>query len=414
MNNLHDIGFDRAVGLALENVRPLPEEILNIDRAVGRVVSRPLFGQVDSPSVDASLKDGYAVISADVAETAPQTPIRLSITGMLAAGDTSDCRVTSGTTVRINSGAPVPEGANAVLAEEFTRRESGHLLALAPAGPGRNILPKGTDVRQGELLISEGQVIRPQLVGLLVAGGISQVPVYRRPRVGLLATGSELLPPGAEFREGKLYASNIALQHAWLNVAGIDVAIRISDDSEEGIARAIETLMADADVVITSGGAWKSDRDLVVKVLDAMGWRMIFHRVRMGPGKAVGMGKLDSKPVFCLPGGPASNERAFVMIVFPAILRMAGFRHCPWLYLDGRLNRPVSGQADWTQFIQCDMEKTENGILLHPRKMTSRLAAMARNPAVIKIPEGVETIAEGTRVLFICTAPDLFAYPIAL
>lgn len=412
MNDPTDIGFEHALHLALENIQVMSDEVLGIDRAVGRVASRPLHGRVDSPSVDASLKDGYAVVSSDIADASEDSPVRLTVTGEIAAGDVCGSPVSPGSAVRIMSGAPVPDGADAVLAEEFTRREPGHILALATAEPRRNILPRGTDVREGELLIGKGDVVRPPLVGLLTAGGLSGIPVYRRPRIGLLATGSEILLPGAEFQPGKLYASNIALQHAWLNAAGVEVSLDASGDSENEIAEAIASLMAGADVVITSGGAWKSDRDLVVKVLETMGWKLIFHRVRMGPGKAVGMGILEGKPVFCLPGGPASNETAFAMIVFPAILKMAGSRCAPYLYLHGRLSRAISGQVDWTQFFQCDVERTESGIILHPNKIKSRLSAMAKTPAVVKIPEGVETIPEGTMVPFFCMDQDLFAWPI--
>ncbi len=411
-NKPRDIGFERALALTMENVHPLDDQILRVDEAVGWVVSRPVYGRVDSPSVNASLKDGYAVFSGDIAEAAPENPVSLSVTGVIGAGDRSDFRVTPGTAVRILSGARIPEGADAVLAEEFTRIDDDIIFALAAAGPGRNILEKGTDVRIGELLVSAGQVLLPQLVGLLVAGGIYEVPVYRRPRVGLLATGSEILLPGDDFVEGKLYASNMALQHAWLLSGGFDVVLKIAGDSESDISDAIESLMGEVDVVITSGGAWKSDRDLVVKVLDSLGWEMIFHRVRMGPGKAVGMGILSDRPVFCLPGGPASNETAFIMLVFPAVLKMAGYHHCPYLNLHGRLDRTVYGQLDWTQFIQCDLAADAGGILLYPRKIKSRMAAMAKTPAVVIIPEGIERIAEGTVVPFICVDPHLFAFPI--
>ena len=408
-----DIGFEEAVSLAMENVFAVEEQILTVDKAVGRIISRPLHARVDSPSVHASLKDGYAVVSSDLTAASRQNPVKLSVIGHVAAGEQGKCRVETGSAVRILSGAPVPPGADAVIAEEFVLPGDSEILAMADAGPGRNVLEKGADVSRGELLLDTGDRLHPQAAGLVVAGGISEVAVFSRPKIGLLATGTEVLLPGSEFKEGKLYASNLALQHAWFGCEGFDVVFRLSGDAEQDIRNALASLMAEADVVITSGGAWKGDRDLVVKVLDNMGWDMIFHRVRMGPGKAVGMGILDKKPVFCLPGGPASNETAFIMIVFPAILKMAGFTHAPYLRLYGRLAHAVSGQSDWTQFIQCDMAVDDARITLYPKKMKSRLAAMARTPAIIKIPEGVETIMQDTVVPFICLDREYFTLPFA-
>ena len=184
-----------------------------------------------------------------------------------------------------------------------------------------------------------------------------------------------------------------------------------SGDSVAAISDALERLCKTSDVIITSGGAWKGDRDLVVKALDFLGWRKIFHRVRMGPGKAVGMGMLSGKPVFCLPGGPASNESAFMMIALPAIMKISGSKGFPYLSLEGRLEKSVFGQVDWAQFIQCEIIARSPQILLRPGKLRSRLFAMARADAVITVPEGVSRIPAGAVIPFICVNPDMFSVP---
>ncbi|MFP4531817.1 MAG: molybdopterin molybdotransferase MoeA [Desulfobacterales bacterium] len=409
-----EIGFDRAYRLAVENAPLLARQILPIQNTVGRVMAEPAIAKVNSPSVGASLKDGYAIISADLFHAAPENAVKLEIVGSVAAGGESDIRLTNGQAVRILSGAPLPEGAQAVLADEFTDAgaDGRWVFARATAEPGRNVQPRGEDVCLGEKLAEAGQVVSPQLVGRLVAGGISALSVFKKPRVGLLATGSEILLPGKPPAAGKLYASNVALQQAWLAGEGIDTEVLISADSFDEMAGAIRELHETCDAVITSGGAWKGDRDLVVKVLDSLGWEMFFHRVRMGPGKALGAGRLNGKPVFCLPGGPASNEAAFIMIAFPAILKIAGFQHCPYLYLTGRLETEVYGQSDWTQLIQCEIRQTSPEVVLCPKKLKSRLAAMTRTPAIVKIPEGVERIAAGSLVPFICLDRQVFEWPI--
>ncbi|MBS3755403.1 MAG: molybdopterin molybdotransferase MoeA [Desulfobacterales bacterium] len=407
-----DIGYDEACRLTLENVAPGVTCELPVVRAAGRVAAEPVFARVDSPSVDVSLKDGYAVVASDLSHAGRNDPAVLKVIGRLAAGDAAGQGIRPGQALRILSGAPIPPGADAVVAEEFTDQGRQALRVFADAAPGRNVLEKGEDVADGELIAETGQVLLPQFIELLVAGGVSGVTVFGRPKIGLLATGSEILLPGSAFVPGKIYASNIALQQAWLAADGFDVRMNAAGDSQADIGEAIREMAAQADVLITSGGAWKGDRDLVVKVLESLGCHMIFHRVRMGPGKAVGMGILDGKPVFVLPGGPASNETAFMMLVYPALRKIAGFVHCPYLWLHGRLAQSVQGQSDWTQIVQCDLGRQGAEIAVFPKKLKSRMAAMARTPAVIKIPEGVAHIPQDSLVSFICYDSAQFMYPV--
>lgn len=407
---LNDIGFDEALDLVRQNISPMARETVPVEMAVGRVAACEVHAKVDSPSLDASLKDGYAVFSADLDNANPGSPVCLKLAGHLAAGDAPGHPVKPGHAVRILSGAPIPAGSDAVVAEEFTDRGSPVIKVFAPLQKGRNILEKGSDVHNGEKIADAGCVLSPQMIGLMAAAGIFELPVYRRPCIGLLATGSEILLPGKPFESGKLYASNVALQQAWLCDGGFDVQMRVSGDTEEQMAEEIHGLSRHVDVLLTSGGAWKGDRDLVVRVLESLGCEMIFHRVRMGPGKAAGMGILDGKPVFCLPGGPASNEIAFLFLAYPAIRKMAGLGFSPYLHLYGRLEKTVSGQKDWTQFVQCDIEIHEHKILLHPKKLKSRMAAMAKTPAVVIIPEGEEEIAGGSQAGFVCFDLSVFMH----
>lgn len=399
-----DIGFDQACHLAMQNVQPPGTRIVSLAEAVGAICSEAVPARVNSPSVDSSLKDGYAVMSRDVRSATQDSPVRLRVKGHVAAGVEDPVIVTSGSTVRILSGAAIPEGADAVLAEEFTAVEGDDVRALGSAEEGRNIMLKGSDVAAGEILAEKGQVLTPALVGLLAAGGVSECSVFVKPKISLLATGSEVLLPGRPLETGKLYASNVVLQDSHLTSAGFQTRVQAAGDTAEEIAAAVNTMLEESDVLITSGGAWKGDRDLVVSVLEKAGCRMLFHRVRMGPGKAVGMGILNGKPAFCLPGGPTSNEMAFLMIAFPAIMKMAGYGRFPYLRLYGKLTGSITGQKDWTQFKQCRLVRHKTQILVQPMKMKSRLASMAKTHALVKIPEGVESISAGEMVPFICTS----------
>jgi molybdopterin molybdotransferase len=408
----YDIGFKPAFDLAVRNVNLLETEMVPVIRAVDRIPAVDLSARVDSPSVDVSIKDGYAVISRDLSKAEPDSPVKLKVVGSLAAGEQADRTVTAGKAIRILSGAPIPRGADAVLAEEFTEAVQRNIHARAVAEKGRNILVRGADVKKGETLVRTGQKLTPAMISLLVAGGISEVSVFRRPRVGLLATGSEVLLPGKSLKKGKLFASNLALQNAWFTSLGMETNILVAKDTAKEISRRVETLLAISDVLVTSGGAWKGDRDLTIKVLSGLGAEILFHRVRMGPGKAVGMARLNGKPVFCLPGGPTSNEMAFIMIALPAILKMAGYNRSPYPYLTGKLEKEIRGQPDWTQFIQCQVILNGSEMLLRPMKMKSRLDSMSRTQAIVQIPEGVEKIPADSVVPYLCMDPGLFSPPL--
>lgn len=392
------ISFAEAYQRTLENILPLSEEHVPLLEATGRVVSRTLKASVWSPSADSSLKDGFAVRSADVRDAAPGHEVRLTIVGSVAAGGDWEGELKNGQAVRILSGAPVPDGAQAVLAEEFTQENGEELIAFNTAEPGRNILPKGEDVAKGQKLVEAGEMLHPTRVGYLASAGFAEVPVIRNPKVGIIATGDEVVAPGKPLDEGKLYASNLVTLASWCRRFGFSVETDVLPDKrralKEGLGRALEAY----DAVLTSGGAWKGDRDLVAEVLTDLGWEKIFHRVKMGPGKAVGLGMVGAKPVFCLPGGPPSNHMAFLQLALPGLMRLAGWEKLGLPTTPVVLQQDVRGQAEWTQFIHGRIEETPEKVLFTPVKLKSRLQMLATSDAVIKIPEGVRLISKGARV----------------
>jgi molybdopterin molybdotransferase len=271
-----------ALQLTLDSIAPLDSEVVTLSEIPGRVVARHLYALVDSPSVDASLKDGYAVRSADISQASAENPVRLRVIGSAFAGDKFEAEVVSGTAVRILSGARIPRGAQAVVSEEFTRDDGDWVSVTNHAQPGRNILAKGSDVSAGQLLVSAGTLLRPAQVGLLAAAGYSEVPVIRQPQVAIIATGDEVVAPGEELPEGKLFASNLVTLAAWCSQYGMGTTVGVVKDDAGAIkGRLLEAFTA-GDAILTSGGAWNGERDLVVRLLDELGWRKIYHRVKIG------------------------------------------------------------------------------------------------------------------------------------
>lgn len=391
------VGLDEALEMTLARVSPLATEAVDLAESVDRVVSEDLMSRVDSPSVDASLKDGYAVISREVAQASADRPVRLALSGVMAAGGKKDIQVVPGTTVRILTGAKIPSGADAVVSEEFVTVEGDEVVVGIFAEPGRNILARGSDVAEGKIVVKKGSRLTPGMVGILAAAGHSRIPVFRNPFVAILATGDEVVAPGQPLPEGKLYASNITTLGAWCRRYRMKTRMEIVRDDPEEIFHALKTLAGEADAVVTSGGAWTGDRDMVVQILERLGWEQAFHRIRIGPGKAVGFGLLSGKPVFILPGGPPSNLMGFLQITLPGLLKLAGHERPALPVTPVRAAVDLRGRhVHWTQFIFGMIEKQADLPVFHPLKGASRLKSMAEAEAVAVIPEGETLIPAGT------------------
>jgi molybdopterin molybdotransferase len=390
--------YAEALRLTLASISVLGSETVALGEAVGRVLAEAPRACVDCPSVDASMKDGYAVCSHDVAAACPALPVQLRLIGSVAAGVEFEGEVVSGAAVRILSGARVPRGADAVVSEEFATDDGRQVIVVNDAGPGRNILARGSDVRAGEPLFPEGIVLAPAQIGLLAAAGCGDVPVVRRPRVAIIATGDEVIAPGQTLREGQLFASNLVTLAAWCACYGITASVSVVKDDPELIERALLDAVDGHDAVLTSGGAWGGERDLVVRLLDKMGWQKVFHRVKMGPGKAVGFGLLRGKPVFCLPGGPPSNQMAFMQIALPGLLKLSGHARPGLPKIAVTLAEGVRAQEDWTQFLDGRFRSAGGDILFHPFRMASRLQSMASSEGILEVSEGVGEIRRGSRV----------------
>ncbi len=393
------VGLDQALKLTLEGVRPLPVERVELLEGLNRVLAQDVAARVDSPSIDASLKDGYAVISSQVEGASKENPVRLELIGSMAAGGSDDLRVRPDTTVRILTGAKIPRGANAVVAEEFVVADNASVLVQIDAEPGRNILPKSSDVARGQTVAHRGTLLTPGLVGLMAAAGHSHVEVVRRPEVAIIATGDEVVAPGRPLPDGKLYASNITTLGGWCRKYGLGVHLSVVKDDPEEIFDTLAGAVATFDAVVTSGGAWTGDRDLVAQTLERLGWRQAFHRIRIGPGKAVGFGTLGSTPVFILPGGPPSNLMGFLQIALPGLHRLCGFQQTGLPRANVRLAAELTGRfADWTQFIYGVLDRESDPAIFHRLDNRSRLRSMAEAEAIVAIPEGRTVLPSGSLV----------------
>lgn len=397
--NTQPLSFHTAYDITLEAVSQLGSEKLPLGQITDRILAEDVFALVDSPSIDASMKDGFAVHSRDIEKASPARPVILQLTGHSHAGSTEELNLDPGTAVRILTGAPVPANATAVLAEEFATIHDDTVHAKNSARPGRNILRRGTDVQRGERILSSGARLHPAAAGLLASGGHTHANVVRNPVVALLATGDEVIAPGSALKAGKLFASNLVTLSAWCKRFGFSSSTSILPDDLSIIKGSISHSIQTHDAVLTSGGTWSGERDMVVHALKELGWKQYYHRVRLGPGKGVAFGTLQNKPVFCLPGGPPSNLMAFLQLALPALHVMAGFQNPGLPVSTALLEESLSVDRSWTQCIPGRVEHGKNETKRFiPLPRGSRLQMLASANAVLMIPEGTDRISEGSSV----------------
>ena len=302
---VHYVGYQEAFNLICSNVQPVGVEEIPLGLCVGRVVSDDLVALVSYPSSDISLKNGFAVRSKSVVTASVQRPVCLRVIGSVFPGSRFEGEIRPGSTVKVYSGALIPHDLDAVVSGEFCEEVSPQeVFVRADAEQGRNVLRTGEEIRTGATIAKRGEVLLPGRLGLAAAAGVSRARVYRRPKAAVVGVGDEVVAPGGHLRLGHLYASNLVTIGAWLASFGVPFDSSVVKDNEDAIKRELLRHLPGVDVILTSGGAWGSERDLVVGVLDELAWQEIFHHVRMGPGKGIAFGIWDGKPVFCLPGGP--------------------------------------------------------------------------------------------------------------
>lgn len=332
------ISVDEALGMVLNFVHRLDCENKPILQCLGQVLAEDIFAPFNVPPFDNAAMDGYAVQAASIMDATSGCPKSLRIIGEVPAGKTARFKVTAGTAIRIMTGAPLPEGADTVVPFECTdelsqaahTKTGGEVSIFVSLPQGANVRRAGEDIAKGELVIESGTFLQPAHIGVLASLGIKSVSVIRRPVVGILATGDELVAPGSSLLPGKIYNSNsYSLAAQVKECGGIPKVLGISTDEVKRLSAAIRRGL-ECDLLITSGGVSVGDYDVVKRVLAAEG-EVSFWTVRMKPGKPLAFGTFRGRngktiPLLGLPGNPVSSMITFEVFARPAILKMMGVK----------------------------------------------------------------------------------------
>jgi len=384
--------IDEALRLVLESVRPLEAEDVPVGEAPGRWPARDAVAAVDLPPFDSSAMDGYAVRAAD-------TPGELRVAAQSAAGRPAAAALAAGEAFGISTGAVVPEGADAVVPVEVTESR-GDSVRVDAVAVGDNVRFRGSDIRAGDVVVRAGSRLGPAQVGALAAVGIGTVECCRRPRVALLATGTELRRPGEPLGPGEIYESNTTLLAAQLRSAGAlpEPLDAVADDEQAtraALARGLE-----ADVLITSGGVSVGPHDLVRAALSELGAEEVFWRVAVKPGKPVVFARRGATLVFGLPGNPVSSLVGFELFVRPALYALQGAAAPGPAYEPGLLAAPLRRGPDRDELVRARALPSEEGMRLEPvaGQASHMIARAAAADALVLVPRGDGELAAGTSV----------------
>lgn len=319
---------DQALCWLEDQLAPLPDEFVGLDRAGGRILAQNVQSQIDVPGFERAMMDGFAVRAGDTQGASTYNRLALRIVGESLPALQFESQVKPGDAVRIATGAPLPVGADAVLPVEQTELEGGQLAVQAEVCPGKNVGRRGEDIACGSVVLERGRLLRPQDLGVLSSIGLPQVPVIRQPRVRVVVTGNELLPAGSVPKGHQICDANSPMLAGLIDRdGGIVINPGIVPDEADQIATALRT---ECDVVLVSGGSSVGPDDYAPMQLAAQG-ELAIHGIAMRPSSPAGMGRLEHRLVFLLPGNPVSCLCAYDFFAGRAI-RALGGRHRDWPY----------------------------------------------------------------------------------
>ncbi len=386
--------FNEALRLVRETVAPVGTEERPVGKCAGYVSAGTAVSRITSPPARTSLKDGFAVRTTDIPGGA------LKIAGWVGAGGTYRGEMSAGQAIKLFTGAPVPDGADAVIAREFCEEGEGYVRVSGGVKEGQDIAPAGNSIKEGEVVVEPGMPITPLIIARAVTGGIENLRVYRKPFFGLIGIGDELAEPGKRLKDGQLYASNLAYNAAWLNWLSILYETALLPDDEAAMKDKLTEMVRHADAIITSGGVMGSERDVTVGALDSLGWSMKFRHVLMSPGKATAFGILRGKPVFCFSGGPSSNVLAFLEFALPAIYGMMKLPGRPLKTVKAKLGKEITVKDPGrTEFRDGRLDEDENGnYSVMPLDGQNRMQSAAAANCLVYKPEGISGLKKGNYV----------------
>lgn len=389
------ISIDEARELLVSHLRPITRtELVPLVHAAGRIASADVTAQMFVPPFSRSAMDGYAVIAADTAGASQQTPVTLPITERVFTGNTPIHSISRGECSEIATGAPLPDGSDAVVMFEETRVDDTRVQILVAANPGQNIGRRGADITPGDLVVRSGDVLNPSRLGAVAAVGVDSVEVFAQPRVAILSTGNEVVEPGQRLSGGQIYDVNRFTLSAVVAGHGcIAESYAPVRDTIEALEDAL-AMCEGADMVIFSGGSSVGERDLIGDLIARHG-QVVFHGIAVKPGKPTLFATIDGIPFFGMPGNPTSClSNAYILLV-PFLRATARLPLYAPRIARATLGKRIVSQAGRHQFYTV---RLRDGVAFPAFKGSGDITSLSQAEGYIEIPADQSTVEEGVQV----------------
>ena len=392
------IPIEKALSFLLDDARENSAAVeLSLSEALGCVLVEDMQALIDVPEFDNSAMDGYAVNTSDLSEPGCLLPVSQTI----AAGHPGDSLI-KGTAARIFTGAPIPEGCDAVVIQENTQAEGDDVTIMQLPGKGENIRSKGCDVDKGGVVLTSGHRLRPQDLGLLASLGIASVKVKKPITVAILNTGDEVVAPGNALAPGQLYDSNSFTLEGLLEMLGMKVIkLGIVSDTLDETEKSLREASEKADCIITTGGVSVGDEDHVRQAVEKLG-QLSLWKLAIKPGKPFSYGRIDDRPLFGLPGNPVAVFVTFVLLVRPYLLKMQGAAEYSVASIPVAAGFDIPSPGSRQEYIRVRLAKsTEGSTVLEAfgNQGSSIMTSLSWADGLAEIPRG-ETVTKGQLLKF--------------
>ncbi len=385
------MSVNRAQNLVNSALKRVGVEEISLDDAYMRVLAQEVTSVLNSPPFKRSSMDGYAIRAEDTFGFSESNPAKFEIIDRIGAGEVSNAVINEGKAVKIATGAPIPKGATAVVMEEYTVSNGDILDVEMSLKPGENISPMGEDIKVGDVVLDAGKVLNPPDLALIASAGFSTVKVYKKPKIGIIITGSELVMPSPDIKGAEVINSNYYTLKAIAESANAIPTLVHCIDSHQRVKDEIKKLLKTNDIIVTTGGTAISKGDVVVDVVDQIG-KVLIHGVSLRPGKPFGFGTINETPIFMLSGYPVAAMVQADVFLRTNLLKIQGIDIEPQT-IRKIASRKIPSSLGRTDYIRA---KTD-GSMVKPLKINGSgiIRSMVESNAYIIIEENLEGIGEG-------------------
>jgi molybdopterin molybdotransferase len=394
------VSLDEAQQIVLGKVQTLPSELVPLEDGGDRVLAKEMRAPLDEPATTQAAMDGYAVRSTDVESASPERYLFLKVIGVIGPGKPSEYRLKEGEALGVMTGASLPEGADAVVPQEMTESISGKVRVMVPVRPGDYLYPVGAEIRRGQQLIPGGKILRAKELTVLATQGYDRLEVIRQPVVSALASGSELKKVGERRDLGEVFASNLhTVSQLVKRCGGVIKSAEIAGDDLRNLTESIGRA-SQADVVITTGGTGRSEKDLLSAAIASLDGELFFHGVTMSPGKQTIFAQVNKTLLFGLPGRPVATYVAFEQLVRPMLLRMIGLSQVFLPEVTATLTNSIRLKGGTFSFLFSRCTCGPSGPVVEALRSTRQgiMAEMLTSNGLIKVEPGEKFLEGGDRV----------------